>query len=104
MFKKFAAVAPSIALWSTESVREIILESFVFSLTISNLLCTAPIARIDNEDEIYRTADEKYDAIILAVAHRDYHDLKVENLKKDKDSIIYDVKGILDRKIVDERL
>ena len=47
---------------------------------------------------------EKYDAIILAVAHRDYHDLKVENLKKDKDSIIYDVKGILDRKIVDERL
>jgi len=47
---------------------------------------------------------EKYDAIILAVSHSDYEDLNIEELKKDKDSIIYDVKGILDRKIVDERL
>ena len=47
---------------------------------------------------------EKYDAIILAVSHSDYEDLKIEQLKKNKDSIIYDVKGILDRKIVDERL
>ena len=26
-----------------------------------------PISRIDNEDEIYRTADEKYDAIVEQV-------------------------------------
>ena len=47
---------------------------------------------------------EKYDAVILAVAHSNYQDLKVEKLKKDKNSIIYDVKGILNRKIIDERL
>jgi UDP-N-acetyl-D-glucosamine/UDP-N-acetyl-D-galactosamine dehydrogenase len=47
---------------------------------------------------------EKYDIIILAVAHSDYKDLNIVELKKDKDSIIYDVKGVLDRKIVDERL
>lgn len=44
-----------------------------------------------------------YDAIILAVAHNEF---KVVNLNKYKDegAVIYDVKGILDRNLVDGRL
>ena len=47
---------------------------------------------------------ELYDAIILAVAHRSYKSLDIDNLRKNKKSIIYDVKGIIDRKIINDRL
>ena len=50
------------------------------------------------------TKFDKYDAIILAVSHNDYKSLDFKKLKKNKESIIYDVKSILDRKIVDARL
>ena len=45
-----------------------------------------------------------YDAIILAVAHKSYKSLDIDNLRKNKKSIIYDVKGIIDRKIINDRL
>jgi UDP-N-acetyl-D-glucosamine/UDP-N-acetyl-D-galactosamine dehydrogenase len=45
-----------------------------------------------------------YDAIILAVAHRSYKSLEIDNLRKNKKSIVYDVKGIIDRKIINDRL
>ena len=38
---------------------------------------------------------EKFDAIILGVAHKEFLDLDLELLKKEK-AIVYDVKGILD--------
>lgn len=45
----------------------------------------------------------KYDAIILAVAHKEFLSI---NLKKhlNENGVIYDVKGILDRNIIDGRL
>ncbi len=46
---------------------------------------------------------EKVDAAILAVAHREFKDLDVKSLVKDK-SVIFDVKSFLDRTIVDGRL
>jgi len=36
----------------------------IYNLSVFEVPTNAPIGRIDNEDEIYRTADEKYDAII----------------------------------------
>lgn len=48
-------------------------------------------------------ADEKYDAIILGVAHKEFLELDVKSLVKDS-GVIYDVKGVLDRNIVDGRL
>ena len=45
-----------------------------------------------------------YDSIIVAVAHDEFKNLDFNKLKKDNQSIIYDVKGILDRNIVDDRL
>jgi UDP-N-acetyl-D-galactosamine dehydrogenase len=38
--------------------------------------------------------EEKYDAIVLGVAHEEFLDLNLEKLKKEK-AIVYDVKGIL---------
>ena len=50
------------------------------------------------------TKFDKYDAIILAVSHNNYKSLDFQKLKKTKESVIYDVKSILDRKIIDARL
>jgi len=44
-----------------------------------------------------------YDAVILAVGHREFLHLDLSNLKKEN-SVVFDIKGILDRKLVDARL
>ena len=46
----------------------------------------------------------QYDAVILAVAHAEFLTLEVETLKKENQSIIYDLKAILDPTKVDARL
>lgn len=45
-----------------------------------------------------------YDAIIVAVGHREFFDLNYDQLKKNNSSVIYDIKGILDKDMVDGRL
>lgn len=47
--------------------------------------------------------NKKYDAIILAVAHKQFQGFNFDRFKKDK-AVIYDVKGILPRNIIDGRL
>lgn len=47
--------------------------------------------------------DKKYDAIILTVAHKSFNSLPIDSLKKEK-SVVYDVKGFLDKNSVDGRL
>ncbi|GAA0884130.1 nucleotide sugar dehydrogenase [Sphingobacterium siyangense subsp. cladoniae] len=44
-----------------------------------------------------------YDSVILAVGHREFLHLDLNNLKKNP-SVVFDIKGILDRKLVDARL
>lgn len=46
---------------------------------------------------------EKFDAVILAVAHNQFKELDVKSLVVDK-GVVYDVKGALDRSVVDGRL
>jgi UDP-N-acetyl-D-mannosaminuronate dehydrogenase len=46
---------------------------------------------------------EQFDAIILAVAHNELKDLDLSGLIKEK-SVVYDVKGCLDRSLIDGRL
>lgn len=48
-------------------------------------------------------AGKKYDAIILAVSHDEFEKLDIESLKNGT-SVVYDVKGFLDRNKVDGRL
>lgn len=45
-----------------------------------------------------------YDAIIVAVGHREFFDLNYDRLKKNSSSVIYDIKGILDKDMVNGRL
>ncbi len=54
--------------------------------------------------ELIDSIDLKYDAIVLAVAHSEFLSLNIENLKSSSKSVVYDVKGFLNRKIVDGRL
>lgn len=45
----------------------------------------------------------EYDAIVLAVAHREFKDLDISKYKK-SEAIVFDIKGILPRELVDGRL
>lgn len=46
---------------------------------------------------------DRYDAVILCVAHDKFREMDIKGLAKDN-GVIYDVKGILDRSIIDGRL
>jgi UDP-N-acetyl-D-galactosamine dehydrogenase len=45
-----------------------------------------------------------YDSIIIAVSHNEFRDLDFKNLKSNKNTIIFDTKGFLDKGLVDGRL
>ena len=49
------------------------------------------------------STDEKYDVIILAVAHKEFLALDIKSLLNEN-GLVYDVKGILPRDIIDGRL
>lgn len=55
--------------------------------------------------EISNTLDttKKYDAIILGVAHKEFLEVDIPSLLNEN-GVVYDVKGILDRTIIDGRL
>jgi len=46
----------------------------------------------------------KFDAVVLGVAHKEFNQLNVRELLKKEGGVVYDVKGILDRDIIDGRL
>lgn len=48
-------------------------------------------------------SQKEYDAIIVAVAHKEFANFNITTLKKEK-TVIFDLKAILDRNIVDARL
>ena len=54
-------------------------------------------------DIVSNLPKRKYDAVILAVAHKEFLNLDIKSLVKEV-GVVYDVKGILDRNIIDERL
>ena len=56
-------------------------------------------------DSSLRDLQGQFDAVILGVAHHQFLDINVRTLLRDPENgVIYDVKGILDRSIVDGRL
>ncbi|HKI89049.1 MAG TPA: nucleotide sugar dehydrogenase [Draconibacterium sp.] len=48
--------------------------------------------------------ENKYDAVVLAVAHNEFKNLDLSKLRNGHDAVIYDIKGIWDKKMVDGRL
>ena len=75
----------------------------------SNITVYDPWANVEHVMKEYNTPivnklpDEKYDTIILAVAHKEFLSLDIKSMLNEK-SVVYDVKGILPRDIVDGRL
>jgi len=53
--------------------------------------------------DLISSPSEKYDAIVLAVSHKEFDSLDFENLKHDK-TVIYDIKGKFDKSKVTARL
>ena len=47
---------------------------------------------------------KKYDAVILAVAHNEFKTLAVRSLLSSENGVVYDVKGVCDRGLIDDRL
>lgn len=45
-----------------------------------------------------------YEAVVLAVAHKEFSALNIRNLASCENVVVYDVKGVLDRNMVDGRL
>lgn len=54
-------------------------------------------------DIVNELPNDKFDAVILGVAHKEFAELDIKELVKEN-GVIYDVKGILDRNIIDGRL
>ncbi len=46
----------------------------------------------------------KYEAIVLAASHDIFKDLDIEKLKKESNSVVFDIKAVLPKEIVDGRL
>lgn len=80
------------------------LSEYDLGLTIYDPWANPEVAKREYGTEITNTLpNEQFDAVILAVAHREFADLDVEQLAKSQ-HVIYDVKGFLNRGIIDGRL
>ena len=75
----------------------------------SNITVYDPWANAEHVMKEYNTPivntlpDEKYDTVILAVAHKEFLSLDIKSMLNEK-SVVYDVKGILPRDLIDGRL
>ncbi len=57
-----------------------------------------------NHNKIAYIENKKYNAIILAVAHNEFRNLDLEKYKKNDSAVIYDIKSVLPKNIIDNRL
>ena len=61
----------------------------------------------ENEYQIKVLKDlpkKRYNAIVLAVSHDVFKDIDINDLKSHEKSIVYDIKGFLDKKLTTSRL
>jgi UDP-N-acetyl-D-glucosamine/UDP-N-acetyl-D-galactosamine dehydrogenase len=80
-------------------------ELFQFGLNIEIYDPYANPEEVMHEYGITTTTQlSKYDGIVLAVSHNDFINLDYNELKLDSSSIIFDIKAVLERDIVDARL
>ena len=57
------------------------------------------------QQDLPQVEDTKYDAVILAVSHKEFLNMDIRSLLKNKETgVVYDVKGVLPTGIIDARL
>lgn len=80
------------------------LEEYTHNITVYDPWANAAAVKHEyNIDIVSELPAEKFDAVILGVAHKQFLSLDVKSLVKEG-GVIYDVKGLLSRDIVDGRL
>jgi len=77
-----------------------------FGLEVDTYDYEADSAEVKEEYGIHLIDEitERYDGILLAVSHTKFSMLNIKSLKKDSNSVVYDLKGFLPRNQVDSRL
>lgn len=86
-------------------VTDIYYELLQFGLDLDIFDPHANFEEVNKEYDIQLTYNlTSYDVIILAVSHNEFLELNFERLLIDQNSIIFDLKGVLNREIVDARL
>ena len=77
-----------------------------FGLEVDIYDCKANPEEVKEEYRIYLLEEitEKYDGILLAVSHTDFSMLDIESLKRDSNSVVYDLKGFFPKDQVNARL
>ena len=80
------------------------LSEYTSNITVYDPWANPERVRKEYQVEVQNTLpEEKYDAVILCVAHDEFMKLDVRSLTRDG-GVVYDVKGVLDKSIIDARL
>ena len=80
------------------------LQEYNVNITVYDPWANPNIAKREYGIDITNDLPKKqFDSIIMAVAHKEFLNENIESLCKEK-RIIFDVKGILDKSIIDGRL
>ncbi len=86
-------------------VIDIVNELQQFNINVDLFDPHADIEEVRNEYNLeLRLELSKYDGIILAVAHSEFLKLDLTKLKRSHDSVVYDIKSVLPRHMVNDRL
>lgn len=79
----------------------------------SNIVVYDPWANIDRVKHVYGikletqnidTLKGKFDVVILGVAHNEFKNINIRDFLSTSNGVVYDVKGVLDKTIIDGRL
>ena len=80
------------------------LEEYTYNITVYDPWANADAVKHEyGIDIVNELPKQRFDAVILGVAHKQFMDLDVTRLVKEG-GVVYDVKGVLPREIVDGRL
>ena len=80
------------------------LQEYDVNITVYDPWANAEIARREyGIDIVNEVPQQQFDSVILAVAHQQFKDMDILSLCREK-HVIYDVKGLLDKSIIDGRL
>ena len=80
------------------------LEEYSNNITVCDPWADSEYVKREYGIEIVRSVeDNDYDAVILAVSHKEFIGMDIKSYLKDN-GVVYDVKGVLDRSIIDGRL
>ena len=84
------------------------LKEYTDNITVYDLWADAHHVKCQYDIEITKgeihLLEGKYDAVILAVAHKEFAGINVRKFLRNNRGVVYDVKGFLDRNTIDGRL